>query len=119
MTPVLSGLDLGAGTYYLVIQQTATGSTGDGWWLGTSSPTVTSATAIIGYNQYHSIYSIAGYAPATSFAPTSPISYNFTVTSVPEPSVLWLILLAGGVAVSRPHRIFRKGVNPIQSAFCG
>jgi hypothetical protein len=107
MTTVLSSLDLGAGTYYLVIQQTASGSTGDGWWLGTSSPTVTSATAITGNGQYQSVYSIAGYAPATYFVPESPVSYVFTVTSVPEPSVLWLILLAGGVAVSRPHRIFR------------
>lgn len=99
LTPVLSGLNLGDGTYYLIIQQTANGSNGDGVWLGTSSPTVTSAANVTANGEYWYSGSFRSYAPASAFGRGSITYFEYAVTSVPEPSAAWLILLGNGVAV--------------------
>ena len=104
LTPVFSGLSLGGGTYFLIIQQTATGSTGNGVWQGTTSPTVTAATYVTanGENWYNG--SFPSYVPASSFGFGSTTYYEYRVVSVPEPSVGWLILLGGGFIFVLIHR---------------
>src|SRR5208283_4820476 len=52
LVSVLSGLNLGAGTYFLIIQQTATGSTGNGVWPGTTSPSLTMAASVTATGEY-------------------------------------------------------------------
>lgn len=105
LTPVLSGLDLGAGIYVLIIQQTATGSSGNGVWLGTTSPTVTAASNVIAGGEFWNFGSIAGYAPASDFGRSTTTYYDYTATSVPEPSATFLVLLGGGIAVWRQSRV--------------
>lgn len=101
LVPVLSGFNLGAGTYYLILQQTASGSNGDGVWLGTSSPTVTTAAGVTANGEYWFTGSFPSYAPASGFGRGSITYFDYAVTSlpVPEPSSAWLFLLGGGVAI--------------------
>jgi hypothetical protein len=104
LTPIFSGLSLGAGTYFLIVQQTATGSTGNGVWQGTTSPTMTAATFVTANGEYWYNGSFPSYVPASSFGVGSTTFYEYTVVSVPEPSIAWLILLGGGFIFILIHR---------------
>src|ERR1035437_1616114 len=99
--PMLSGLNLTAGTYYLIIQQTTNGINGNGQWLGTPSPNLSTAANVTANGEYSSYNAIQHYAPATSFSEvfTTYLDYYVTGTPVPEPSVTWLILLGSGVVI--------------------
>jgi hypothetical protein len=108
LTPVFSGLNLSAGTYFLIIQQTATGNTGNGVWQGTTSPTLTSAAYVTATGEYWYYGSFPSYVPSSTFGRGLTTYYDYTVTSVPEPSATWLILLGGGVAILG-HRRNRVG----------
>jgi hypothetical protein len=101
LTTVFSGLNLGDGTYYLVIQQTATGSTGNGMWDGTPTPSITSAASVTANGEYWDFNLTSGYPPASPFSEGSATHYEYNITSspVPEPSAIWLNLLGGGAAV--------------------
>jgi len=104
LVPVLSGLNLGAGTYFLIIQQTATGSTGNGVWLGTTTPSLTMAASVTATGEYWYNGSIPSYAPASSFGRGLTDYYDFTVASVPEPSAACFFLLGGGFVLLLIHR---------------
>ena len=99
LTPIFSGLNLGAGIYFLIIQQTATGSTGNGVWQGTTSPTVTLAAYVTANGEYWYNGSFPSYVPASAFGRGFTTYYDYTVATVPEPSVTWLILLGSGVVI--------------------
>jgi hypothetical protein len=98
---VFAGLNLTAGTYYLILQQTANGSTGDGVWLGTPSPTLVTAANVTANGEYWSYNAIQSYAPATSFYEVVPtyFDYNVTGVSVPEPSGICLFALGSGIVI--------------------
>lgn len=100
LVPVLSGVNLGAGTYYLIILQTSNGGSGAGSWLGTASPSVAVAGNITTNGEYYSYGTINSYAASSSFGKFSQtyLQYNITVSPVPEPSATSLFLLIGGVA---------------------
>jgi hypothetical protein len=117
LVPVLSGVDLGSGTYFLTIEQTAAGSHGDGTWLGTASRTVTLAPNVAALGDHWHFGPIEGYPPANvsgGFA-TTYLEYNVTSFPVPEPPASLLILLGGAIyahAHRRPTRKARgKGPN--------
>ena len=104
LTPVFSGLHLGVGQYFLIIQQTTNGTTGNGAWLGSSSPMVTSAAAVYATGEYSYSGSIPGYAPDSPFGRGLTTYYDYTVASVPEPSAVGLIPLGGAVITWRWRR---------------
>jgi hypothetical protein len=95
---ILSGLSLGAGTYYLTIEETGVLN---GAWLGSSSPTVTTAPNVIANGQEVAFYNYPpAYNPADSFSNYfQPLDYIVGLTPIPEPSAAWLIILGGGVMV--------------------
>jgi len=96
LTTVLSGLSLGAGTYYLIVQQTATGSTGDGLWDGTPSPIIASVSSITANGEYFYLNPTSGYPPASPFSEAfaTHFEYNITSSSVPEPATYSLVILS-------------------------
>lgn len=112
LIPVLSGFNLGAGTYYLVIQATGTGINNYGIWDGSPSPNITTAANVALNGEYSSYNTIQNYAPATTFSEGFITYHKYTVTGipVPEPSATWLILLGGGVAMFtlKKNRLGRK-----------
>jgi hypothetical protein len=100
--PVLSGFSLAAGTYYLIVQQTATGSSGNGLWEGTPSPTITSAANVTANGEYDYDNTFSGYTPSAAFVrayTTTYYEYYITGSPVPEPSAPLLVLLGCGVAI--------------------
>lgn len=99
-TPVLSGLTLEAGTNYLLIEQTAAGSSGGGVWEGTPAWTVETAAGVTANYNYWTPYSIPSYAPAADFSEISGNSLQYAIIGepIPEPSTAWLVLFGGGVA---------------------
>jgi len=111
-SPVLSGLNLGAGTYYLMILETAVGSNGLGVWNGTPYPQITSAATVSANGEYWSYGTVHGYAPATSFSEGFTTYLDYSVTSsVPEPSAGWLILVGGGISLAGWLRGSRFGLR--------
>lgn len=115
LTPVFSSLNLGAGIYFLIIQQTATGSTGDGVWQGTTSPTVTLATYVTANGEYWYNGSFPSYVPASAFGSGLTTYYDYTVASVPEPSITWLILLGSGVLIWGRRSLALMGLSDDKS----
>jgi hypothetical protein len=111
LVPVMSGVNLGAGTYYLVIRETAIGTSGDAVWLGTASPSVDTAANINANGEYWNSGTFSSYAPASAFSRDSTTTYDYTVESVPvpEPSVTWLVLLGGGVMIWRRRSLALMG----------
>jgi len=106
LAPVFTGLNLGAGTYYLLVRQTANGVNGNGVWEGTPSPNLTLAPNVTANGEYWSYNSVQSFAPASSFSEgfTTYFEYRVTGLPVPEPSTACLILFGGGVAVWRRSR---------------
>jgi hypothetical protein len=101
LVPVLSGVNLGSGTYFLTIEQTAAGSNGDGTWLGTAYRTVTLAANVSDDGEYYYSGSIQGYPPANVSARLliTYLEYNVTSFPVPEPPGSFLVLLGGAVTI--------------------
>ena len=101
LTPIFSGLDLGAATYYLIIIETATGSA-NGIWNGTEFPNISLAPTLTANGEYDGYSEIGqSYVPAASYGKSTKTSFDFTITGtpVPEPPASWLILFAGGIGV--------------------
>jgi hypothetical protein len=102
LTPVLSGFNLGAGTYYLILIGTTTGINPYGLWNSTPSPSITSSPNVTDNGVYDYAGSIQGYPPSASLTRSSFInSLQFTVTGFPvlEPSSSLLTLLGSGVFI--------------------
>jgi hypothetical protein len=104
LVSVLSGLYLQAGTYYLIIEGTASGNNGDGIWQGTPAPTLSSNPTVIANREYFYENSISGYPPAAdqfSYSTALVPNFEFTITGtpIPEPSTLSLIFLGSGVLI--------------------
>jgi hypothetical protein len=101
LVPVLSDLNLGAGTYYLIIQQTANDSNGRGLWNGTASPSIISAPGVVANGEYSYFNSVQGYPPAAPFSVRSATHYDYEVTSsaVPEPPAALYILISTSILI--------------------
>lgn len=101
-TTVLSGLNLGPGTYYLIIRETDFNGRGGAIWHGTSGNVWNRYPNGITPNGQYQYYgsTLPIYAPAAAFSTDQyTLDYNISFTAVPEPSGLDLILLAAGCAV--------------------
>jgi hypothetical protein len=104
LIPVLSGLTLGAGTYYLVVQ----GLTIDlsyqqpyhaNWYTAAYSETITTAPSISLNPSLFTQTMSGGYPPASQFSElfNGGVQFQYTVTgyAVPEPSTLSLLGVIG------------------------
>jgi hypothetical protein len=92
-TLLFSGLTLPAGTYYLTLTVTNSGS---GGWFGTNTPTATTAAGVTLFPDYDT-FTPAAYPPATSFFTPTSTNLIFRVTAIPESSALIQFLLGGGL----------------------
>jgi hypothetical protein len=101
LAPIFSGLNLAAGTYYLIIEETAEGSSGNGLWNGTPSPDANLAANVTDNGEYSYFNSTSGYIPAAPFSRSSINYLDFAITgsAVPEPAAAWLALFGGGFFV--------------------
>lgn len=100
-TTVLSGLNLAPGRYYLTIEETDYSGRGGSLWYGTGTPNYSIADNVIPGSQFSYYGSIPDYAPSAAFVHDQGpgrLDFNITYSAVPEPSGLWLITLAGGIA---------------------
>jgi hypothetical protein len=92
-TRIFSGLDLGPGTYYIVIAADAGAEIG---WNATASAVVTTATGVTlnsGYTCFNS--SAISYPPdGGSCQPTTGLLFNVSSYATPEPKTAVLISLA-------------------------
>lgn len=106
MTTIFSGLTLGPGTYFLVLDPNSS----DFHWDLTIPPAVTTDSGVTGGVSQASA-TVAGFAPASSFGSES-FSFIYEVTgsaagstSAPEPSTAVLFVAgAGAIAVWRRQR---------------
>jgi hypothetical protein len=109
-TPLLSGLDLGAGTYFLMLA--ITGASGGGGWIGSNPATVTTAPGIVhGLDLFAK--DLGGVSYASNFqAVLSAQALHYTIVAdigdtgapVPEPTA-WVLMMAGfGLAGLRLRR---------------
>jgi hypothetical protein len=111
---LFSGLTLGPGTYYLLIDPTSAAL--PAFWLGgfISGDTLTTDTGVTFDNEFTSRGAIAGFSPATADQVTNSGAHNFFAVSgnvqaastVPEPGT-WTLMAAGlgVVAIFRRKRV--------------
>jgi hypothetical protein len=103
LVPVLSGLSLGAGTYYLVVQgnpdyvvENGITNTFGGTWNATSSPTVLTDPSVSLNPRLIGPTPVGGYPPANQFLFLGgSLQYAVTGYAVPEPSALSLLGIIG------------------------
>jgi hypothetical protein len=108
LTTLATGLNLAAGTYYLVFDGPATG---DGEWYGDFTGVTTTLAPGFSIGSYFATTSPDPFAPASAFAAsTSSSRFVFELegkTAVPEPST-WAMMLVGlgavGFAMRRKQR---------------
>lgn len=107
LTILASGLDLPAGTYYLVFDGPATG---DGEWWGDHSGVITTLASGFSVGSYFATQTPDPFAPASPFFVNTGSQFVFELdgtVAVPEPST-WMLLLSGfalaGVALRRRRR---------------
>ncbi|MGH6911955.1 MAG: PEPxxWA-CTERM sorting domain-containing protein [Phenylobacterium sp.] len=99
-SPLLSGLNLGAGTYFLMLA--ITGDTGGGGWIGSAPATVTTLPGIT-----HGLDLFADNVASPSFnsnfqviLSSSALHYSITAdlgdsgSAIPEPAA-WALMIAG------------------------
>ena len=101
---LFSGLTLGPGTYYLLVDESTTG------WIGTSNPTYTTDAGVSNISSFTNSGTIAGYSPATTYTTTAGALF-FSVTgtpasATPEPATLGLLPapLAGLVLAAKRRK---------------
>lgn len=109
MTTLATGLDLSAGTYYLVFDGPLTG---DGLWYGDFSDMTTTLAPGFSVGSYYAVIDPDPFAPASNFfVQDARFQFAFELTgmvAVPEPET-WLMLISGlgfvGMALRRQRRI--------------
>ena len=114
MTTLFSGLTLGPGTYYLLVDET---NPGDLAWLSANSPSFTLDSGVTDVSSFGISGSVASFSPASSFKLINT-DYIFSVTATgvpttatPEPRILGIVgvVFVGMVLVTR--RCLRSSTN--------
>ncbi|MEI9962520.1 MAG: hypothetical protein WDM76_15795 [Limisphaerales bacterium] len=107
LVPVLSGLYLPSGTYYLIIVGMTVGENGSGIWQGTPTPTLFANPSVTANHEYLYPYSASGYPPATEFGYSTALvpHFEFSIIGAPVPEPAMNVLLELGLACFGLYRL--------------